>query len=173
MLLIEREYKKICIWKDELPFICKGEKTMFLHKMAGDSSWYNGTIAVEARLGVRHISNYAMIFMKYIHKQQNSTDIIIRYGNESRLFNSQVLPFNKNVYMGLDKEFADAIGEFFEKYPIKKFPNGTIEILGGGYNEIGSSNSSFQKVMELLVFIFKYIDVLTSDQLQQELLNLI
>ncbi len=173
VLHIEREHKKICIWKDEMPFMCKGEEKVFLHALAGETNWYNGVIAVEARLGARFISNYAMIFMKYIYKQQNTTDIIIHYGNEKRFYQSQVLPENKKIYIGLEKEFAEAIEEFFEKYTMNKLPSGIIEILGGGYNEIASSNNSFKKVMALLFFIFEHIDVLMDEQLQQELLDII
>ena len=39
----------------------------------------------------------------------------------------------------MDKEFVDAIDEFFKEYPVGKLPGGTIEILGGGYDEVGSS----------------------------------
>lgn len=72
----------------------------------------------------------------------------------------------------MDKEFADAIDEFFKEYPFGKLPSGTIEILSGGYDEVGSSNVAFKKVMELLAFIFQHIDDSGDNELQYELLNL-
>lgn len=85
---------------------------------------------------------------------------------------TKVLPFNKAVCVGLDKEFADAIDEFFREYPLRKLPGGTIEILSGGYDEAGSSNASFKKVMELLTFLFQHMDDLRDNELQCELLEL-
>lgn len=113
-----------------------------------------------------------MVCMKYTDNQKNKTDIIINFGGENLSYKSQVLPFNKAVCVGLDKEFADAIDEFFKEYPFGKLPSGTIEILSGGYDEVGSSNVAFKKAMELLVFIFQHIDDLSDNELQCELLNL-
>lgn len=85
----------------------------------------------------------------------------------------ELLPFNKAICVGLDKEFADAIDEFFKEYPLGKLPSGTIEILSGGYDEVGSSNVALKKAMELLVFIFQHIDELSDNELKGELLRLI
>ena len=73
--------------------------------------------------------------------------------------------------MGLDRKFADAIYEYFEEYSQNQLPNGTIEILGGGFDEVGSSNFSFKKVMQLLLYAFRYIDDVSCDVLKKELLN--
>ena len=64
--------------------------------------------------------------MKYTNDQKATTNIFINFGRENFSFKSQVLPFNKTVCAGLDKEFADAINEFFKEYPLKKLPSGTI-----------------------------------------------
>lgn len=173
MLLFEseNEYEKVCIWKDEIPFKYDGQSTMHLNIVAGNINWHVGTICIEVKLHPRHISNYAMICMKYTDNQKNKTDIIINFGRENLSFKSQVLPFDKAVCIGLDKEFADAIDEFFKKYPQEKLPSGTIEILSGGYDEVGSSNVSFKRAMELLVFIFQNIDDLSDGELKCELLK--
>ncbi len=76
--------------------------------------------------------------------------------------------------IGLDKEFADAIDEFFKEYLIGKLPSGIIEIFGGAFDEVGSSNIAFKKAINLLVFVFQHIDELFDDnELQCELFNLI
>ena len=174
MLIFESDngYKKGCIWKDEAPFKCVGQNTLHLSVEAGDTNWHIGTMCIEAKLNPRHISNYAMVCMKYTYNQKNKTDIMINFGRENLSYKSQVLPFNKAVCVGLEKEFADAIDEFFKEYPLEKLPSGTIEILSGGYDEVGSSNVSFKKVMELLTFVFQHIDDLSDDELQCELLKL-
>lgn len=174
MLLFESDngYKKVCIWKEEIPFKYVGQNTFRLSAEAGDTNWHIGTICIEVKLHPRHISNYAMVCMKYTDNQKNKTDIIINFGRENFFYKSQVLPFNKAVCAGLDKEFADAIDEFFKEYPFGKLPGGTIEIVSGGYDEVGSSNVAFKKVMELLTFIFQHIDDLSDHELQCELLKL-
>ena len=175
MLIFETNdgYKKIYIWKDIIPFECTGYGILNRHTKAGNMDWHIGTICMEAKLYPRHISNYAMICMKYTKNQNDATNIIINFGNNKRFLKSHVLPFNKEVYVGLDKEFADAIDEFFEEYPVGNLPGGTIEILGGAYDEVGSSNVSFKKVMELLIFVFVHIDEMNNEELQSELFKLI
>lgn len=174
MLLFESDngYKKVCIWKDEIPFKYAGRNTLHYSVDAGDTNWHIGTITIEVKLNPRHISNYAMICMKYTDNQINRTDIIINFGIENHFLKSQVLPFNKAVCVGLDKEFADAIDEFFKEYPLGKLPSGTIEIFGGGYDEVGSSNVAFKKVMKILMFVFYHIDELSDDELQYEILKI-
>ncbi len=174
MLLFENkdEYKKVCIWKDEMPFKYVGQNTLHLSVESGDINWHIGTICIEVRLHPRHVSNYAMVCMKYIRNKKNETDIIINFGGNDRFFKSQVSLFNKEVTIGLNKEFADAIDEFFKEYPLGKLPGGTIEILGGAFDNVGSSNFSFKKVMNILLFVFQHIDEFDEDKLQGELLKL-
>lgn len=174
MLLFESDngYKKVCIWKNEIPFKYVGQNIIHLSAESGDINWHIGTICIEVKLHPRHISNYAMVCMKYTDNQKNKTEIIINFGKENFSYKSQVLPFNKVVCVGLNKEFAGAIDEFFKEYPLGKLPGGTIEILSGGYDEVGSSNVAFKRVMELLTFIFQNIDNLSDNELQCELLKL-
>lgn len=175
MLLVESNngYKKICIWKDEAPFEYVNQNALHLSTESGDIHWHIGTICMEAKLHPHHISNYAMVSMKYTNNLQNKTDIIINFGRENISYKSQVLPFNRDICVGLDKEFADAVEEFFKEYPLGKLPGGTIEILSGGYDNVGSSNIAFKKTMELLTFAFQHIDELSDNELQCELLKLI
>lgn len=175
MLLFESDngYKKVCIWKDEIPFKYAGQNALHLSVEADGSNWHIGTICIEVKLNPHHVSNYAMVCMKYTNNQKNKTNIIINFGREEFSFKSQVLPFNKDVCVGLDKEFADAINEFFQEYPLGKLPSGTIEILSGGYDEAGSSNVAFKKVMELLTVVFQHIDALNDKELRDELFELL
>lgn len=174
MILFESDngHKKVCIWKDEMPFKCNGCEKMHLCLEACEEKWYTGTICMEAKLGSRHISNYALVCMKYTDNQEDKTNILINFGHEDLIFQSQVLPCDMGVHVGLDEEFADAIEEFFKEYPYGKLPCGTIEILGGGYDEVGSSNVAFKKVMELIIFVFQHIDELSDDMLKNRLLNI-
>lgn len=174
MLLFESDngYKKICLWKDEMPFNYVRKNSLHLCVEGGDINWHLGTICVEAKLHPRHVSNYAMICMRYRSNQENKTDIIINYGCEDDFFISQVLPFSKKVRIGLHREYLNAIDEFFKGYPFEKLPSGTIEIICGGYDEVGSSNIAFKKVMEILMFAFSHIDELSDNELQKELLKL-
>lgn len=174
MLFFEsgNKYKRVCIWKDEVPFNYSCQHTLHLCKEAGGIKWHSGIICMEAYLSPRHISNYAMVFMKYTDNQTDKADIIINYGRENVSFQSNVLPFNKVICAGLDKEFADAVYSFFSAYNARNLPCGTIEVLCGGYDEIGSSMVSFKKVMELMVFTFSNIDKTDSQELQCKLLGI-
>lgn len=84
ILLIENdnEYKKVCIWKDEVPFKCVEQNTMHMSVESGDINWHIGVICIEVKLHPRHISNYAMVHMKYINNEKNKTNIIINLGKE-------------------------------------------------------------------------------------------
>lgn len=164
--------KKVCIWKDEMPFNYMGNSTLHMHTEAGSINWHVGTICLEVKLHPRHVSNYAMVCMKYMNNKKNEADIIVNFGRDTRFFKSQVLPFSKEVAIGLDKEFADAIAEFFKEYPLCKLSSGTIEILSGAFDEAGSGNVAFKKVMNMLVFVFQHIDKFDDDELQCELLKL-
>ena len=175
MLLCESDtgYKKICIWKDEMPFDYIGKVHESFNVNAGSGIWHTGMICIEAKLNPRHISNYALICMRYVKNFHNQTEIVIHSGKEEIGFASYVLPLNKCISVGLNEEFASCIKEIFMEYPHKNMPCGTIEILCGGYDEVSSSKMSFKKVIELLVFMFKNIDKMTDEELQNKLLLLL
>lgn len=174
MMLYESDsgYKKINIWKDEMPAFCKKRKTICLNKKGNNNvCWHEGIICIEALLGPWHASNYAMVYMKYSSDVRKDVNIEINYGMENISFSSQVLPFNKKINVGLNVEFAEAIKEYFMFCSTKRLPVGTIEILGGGYDEVGSSNIAFKKVMDILLFIFENINHLDSLELRNYLFN--
>lgn len=141
----EKETKKVCIWKDEEPFHCVGQEALHLGSNACDVAWYAGTICIEARLNPHHASNYAMVCMKYTPKPSSKTDIFIRFGKERVTYRSKVIPFNKSVHVGLNKEFVDAIEDFFDLCN-GNLPRGTIEIIGGAFDEVGQVMRHFKKL---------------------------
>lgn len=167
MLLIknDNECKKICIWKDEIPFNYVSQDALNLCFNSGSANWYVGTICMEVKLHARHVSNYAMICMRYTNNKETGTDVIINFGRSDISFSSFVLPFNQDVHIGLDEEFANAIDDFFKECSLEKLPSGTIEILNGGYDEVGSSQMTFKKAMELLCFIFQHVNALDENEL--------
>lgn len=79
MLLFENGngYKKICIWKDEIPLNYVGQDNLHFCTDAGDINWHIRTISIEAKLHPHHISNYAMIWMRYTDNQENKANIIV------------------------------------------------------------------------------------------------
>lgn len=174
MFLFEKEnkMKKVCIWKDEAPFNCASQNVLHLSSKACDINWHAGTICIEARVRPSHASNYAMVCMKYTPNSSSITDIFIRYGREKVTYKSSVALFTEFVDVGIDEQFVDAIEDFFDHYD-GKLPRGTIEITGGAFDEVGSSYVAFQKVMEILRFVFLSIDELNEDQLKCEVLKLL
>lgn len=166
------ENKRVCMWIDEAPFKHVSNNVLHMRTESGDINWHIGTICLEVKLSPLCVSNYAMVCMKYTNNKKNEADIIINFGREDFFFESQVLPFSKEVVVGLDKEFADAINDFFKEYPSGKLPSGTIEIFSGAFDEVGSSNIAFKKTMNLLIFVFQHIDEFKDDELRCELLKL-
>lgn len=168
----DKGYKKICIWKDNELFCHVGEKRSSIRIKGGESAWYNGTICMEVKLHPRHISNYAMICMRYTMADEKETEVIMCSRKERIPFKSQVLPCERCIYIGLLKEFEEAIEDYFHTCPRENLPNGRIEILYGGFDEVGSSKVSFTKAMELLIFIFQHIDRVCDEEMKMELLKL-
>lgn len=97
MLLFESNNgnKKVCIWKDEIPFNYTGNSALHIHTEAGDINWYIGTICLEVKLHPRHVSNYAMVCMKYMSSKKNETDIIVNFGRENRFLNRKYYHLTK------------------------------------------------------------------------------
>lgn len=161
----------MCIWRNEEVCEYAGTKRLNMRVPAGKRHWYNGTICMEVKLHPRHISNYATICIKFTPKKESETEICIYAGEKQYVFESKVLPFNRRIQIGLLREFEEAIEEFLFECPREDLPSGSIEILYGGFDEVGSSKISFKKAMELLVFIFQKVDRINEEQLKQELLR--
>ena len=171
MIVFESDngYKKVCIWNGEIPLLIEKKSKKILNIASNKNKYQNKTICLEVKLNNLHASNYAMIGMQYTNNLHRNTNIIIYYNHESKIgFDSMVLPYKK-INVGLDEEFAGAIYEYFEKFPLEKLPCGTIEIFGG-YDEIGSSYKSFQIVMDILFLVF-FNDNLDTKELQYKILN--
>ncbi len=99
MMLYESKsgYKKINIWKDEMPVPCKKQKFICLNKMANNHvCWYEEIICIEALLGPWHASNYAMVYMKYSSNVRRDVNIKINYGVENIPFPSKYCHLIKN-----------------------------------------------------------------------------
>lgn len=148
----ETGYTKINVWKDEMPISCHGNDTIEILLNGDDIKWYQGTICIEAQLNVWHCSNYAMVCMKYTDTQSYKTEVIIHQGYS--ILDKTTKLFNNTALLGLNDEFVNAIKEYFVLSPHNKIPCGRIEILGGAYDEVGSSNVSFRNVMNLLTYVF-------------------
>ena len=148
----ETGYTRVSVWKEKNPISYQSENIIELLLDGDNTKWYQGTICVEAQLNVWHCSNYAMICMKYTNTQYDKTEVIIHNGICGDSTSSEL--FRNNVIVGLNDEFTNAIKDYFILQPHNNIPCGRIEILGGAYDEVGSSNASFRNVMNLLTYIF-------------------
>lgn len=165
-------YKKICIWKDEIPFeYSNSDSVCVQYEGDSDIEWYNGIICMEVKLHPRHISNYAMLCIRY--NKNEKSNIIINNGVTDILFDSRVLPYGKKISTGLTKEYIEIIEKFFKEYSSSKLPNGTIEVITGGYDDVGSSACSFEIIIELLMYTFARINQVSDQQLLYELISMI
>ncbi|WP_281085569.1 hypothetical protein [Eubacterium ruminantium] len=162
-------FSKIVLWDNEVPFDYDSHKKKKMIIDAGKNVWHEGTICMEAKLNPRHASNYAMICMKYTYTQSKKTDIIIHYGNYHKDKKNGL--FNKNAFVGLDDFFAKTIYEIFSELPSDIIPCGVIEVIGGAYDEVGSSFMSFKCIIELMIWIFSNYNRISEDSLGDEILN--
>lgn len=81
MLLFESDkgYKKVCIWKDEIPFMYVGQNTMHLSVASGDVKWHIGTICIEVKLHRLKKLPQDTAILKTIPNRQNSGRCVIVY----------------------------------------------------------------------------------------------
>lgn len=163
-------FRKIKLWNNEMPFNYISNKNMSLTIDAGDETWYEGTLCLEAKLNPRHASNYAMICMKYTYVQCSKTQIIIHYGIEYIDKKKNEL-FNKNAIVGLDDFMAKAIYDIFGECASESFPCGVLEVIGGAYDEVGSSYMSFKRIVELMIWIFSNYSKIDNEELGNKILN--
>ncbi len=164
-------FSKIVLWDNEVPFDYISNKKKKLIIDAGKNIWHEGTLCIEAKLNPRHASNYAMICMKYTYIQSPQTDIVIHYGNYYK--NKMNGLFNKNAIVGINDFFAKIIYEIFGEFPRDSIPCGVLEVIGGAYDEVGSSYMSFKCIIELMIWVFSNYNRISEDSLGDEILNII
>ena len=145
--------KKIYIWKEENPLDVVLEEKLEIEVPAKEVFWNEGMICVEAKMNPCHTSNYAMLCINYKANNSGKTNIIINYNIEKNSMGTNCQVFNDNSVIGLNNEFAEYLSTIFSESEID-FSSGIIEIIGGAYDEVGSSYYSFEKIMELISIIF-------------------
>ena len=164
------EFRKVALWNNEIPFDYISSKEKHMEIKAGKGVWHEGTICMEAKLNHGHASNYAMVCIKYTYRPSQTTEIIIHYGN-CRKNTGMTGLYNKNAIVGLDEFFANIIYKFFEECPSETIPGGVVEVVGGAYDEIGSSYMSFKCVIETVIWIFSNYKKISEKGLGEEILN--
>lgn len=167
----DNDYRKVYVWNDEIPFETTENQKINISFDTEGIVWNEGTISIEAKLNPRHISNYGMLCMNYKHNQNGKVNIIINYNAEMNNKTETQL-FNKNAIIGLSDEFAEILKNIFCDYSFR-LPSGTIEIISGAYDEVGSSYASFEKIFKLLSFLFQNKEVIEDTTINTELLNLL
>lgn len=148
--------RMIKLWIDEIPYSYKKEKTQKLYYKANKSvKFYEGNITAEVKLNARHISNYAMISMKYLNEDIDGLIVeIVTDDTKEEMFDSEIWKGRKK-YLGIHSEFVDGIINLINKYGDSKLPTGRVILMGGGYDEVSSSIIAFERVMDILFFVYK------------------
>lgn len=150
------QFRSINVWIDEIPYQYKQENmNQFIYKGNQSVKFYEGLITVEAKLNSRHISNYAMISMEY--QKRSSQELIVEIINDNtqaELYDSEIHKIGRK-FIGIHSEFTEGILNYIGSYNSSNLPSGKIIILGGGYDEIGSSIKAFERVMDILFFIYQ------------------
>ena len=166
----ENGFRKVALWENEVPIEIDSDKKIEIEVDAGKNVWQERVMCVEAKLNPRHARNYAMLCMQYKHIPTQKTSIVIHYGKNHKCEGADSL-FNRKAIVGLDDYFAKEICAFLQECPRGVFPEGVLEIIGGAYDEVGSSYTSFKNTIELLSWLFENYDKYNENSIGDEILN--
>lgn len=150
------ETRAMNVWIDELPYQYKlANKQLLYYKGNKSLEFYEGTISLEVKLNPRHISNYAMIAMTY--SCGDNDELLVEMVSKDTLeekYDSEILEGRKKI-LGIHSEYVDGMIHVFNQLDETELPTGKITILGGGYDEISSSMGAFERVMAILLLLFR------------------
>ncbi len=166
----ENGFRKVALWENEVPIAIDSDKKIEIEVEAGEKVWQERILCVEVKLNPRHASNYAMLCMQYKHIPTKKTRVVIHYGKSHKCESTDSL-FNKKAIVGLDDFFAKEICAFLKESPRGFFPEGVLEIIGGAYDEVGSSYISFKNTIELLKWLFENYDKYNENSIGDVILN--
>ncbi len=151
-------YRKMKLWINEVPDDCKNveEGDTYVYNANKDITWFNGTLCLELRIAPRAASNYAMLNFKFTQDDSGFFKILYMQSKEDRIVISDIATQKDIVSNGIVKKYYETLIQMFDELSMQEiFPSGTLEILGGRYGFIGSSNMAVIIVAKILITIFE------------------
>ncbi len=121
-----------------------------------DIHWFNGILCLELRIAPRVASNYAMLNLKFTQNQSSKFQVIYYESDTEELADSDIAMKNDLVKTGIVKKYNSALTQVFDELDSKNiFPSGILEILGGRYGSMGSSDIAVKIVLKNLLKLFE------------------
>ena len=153
------------LWIDEVP---EESKAVIVNRVSEYSAnknihWFNGILCLELRIAPRDASNYAMLNLKFSENQSSKFKVIYHLSDLDERVKSDIAMQNDIVKTGIIKEYSLAMEQVFEELHSQNvFPSGTLEILGGRYGSVGSSNIAVGIVLKCLLKLFELNEKLSN-----------
>lgn len=151
-------YRKMKLWINEAPEKNNNILPQNVSEYNANDSihWFNGILCLELRIAPRAASNYAMLCLRFTEIPYSKFQVKYDLNLTNMIVQSDIAMPNDVVRTGIPKEYYSALMQVFtELEPQNCFPCGTLEILGGRYALIGSSNIAFKIVLKNLINLFE------------------
>lgn len=104
-------------------------------------------LCLELRIAPRAASNYAMLNLKFTATQSSKFQVVYKFCKSDEIVQSDIAMQNDVVKNGIVKEYYKTLLQTLEKLSLQnKSPSGKLEILGGRYGSIGSSEVAVKVV---------------------------
>lgn len=162
------------LWINELPEENSGIVMSKISEYNANNSicWFNGILCLELRIAPRSASNYAMLCLRFTQDQSSKFRVIYNLRNVDEVVKSDIAMKNDIIRNGIVKEYYQALKQEFDNLDTQGiFPSGTLEILGGRYGYIGSSNMAVKVVLNNLLKLFEVYDELDDQKINSIVLK--
>lgn len=167
-------FRKMRIWIDELPNENTGNcyEHMNVYDANSDVYWFEGIICIELRIAPRTASNYAMINLKFTRDESKKFKVVYKINDEEEIMESDIAMPNDKINTGIVKNYYKSMERYFEYLSQKNiFPCGTLEVLGGRYGTIGSSEVAVIIVLNILLNLYNLNNDLTNENINSLVLQ--
>lgn len=152
------EFRKMNVWINEIPSDGENYTYEYIDEYEGNSNiqWFQGIICIELKIAPRVASNYAMLKLRFIENDSSKFKVIYKFSEEDRIVKSDIAMLNDTVKTGIVRTYCGSMRQYFESlYQKELFPSETLEILGGRYGMIGSSDIAINIILDILLSLFK------------------
>ena len=167
-------YRMMKLWINEVPDDCKRIEggNVFIYKANKDTTWFSGILCLELRLAPHDASNYAMLNFKFNENDSGIFKVLYKLSEEDSIVASNIATQRDTVYSGIVKKYYGALVEIFDELSTQDiFPSGVLEILGGRYGYIGSSDIAVITVTKILIDLFEMGEKLEESDIKTLVLN--
>lgn len=151
-------YRMMKLWINEVPDDCKPseEGNVCIYNANKDIIWFSGILGLELRLAPRDASNYAMLIFKFTENNSGNFKVLYKQSKEDNIVVSNIAAPGDIVRNGIVKKYYNALAQLFDELSTQNiFPSGILEILGGRYGFIGSSDFAVTTVAKILIDLFE------------------